>query len=113
MNDVWRVVSKDGKRLFEGLENDARDFLARNFPRLHVEPHSDSTGKPDAVLVGPGKNVETGEYHSNGEFANVADLNTESETQPAAEDDWQAKAKAAGWTVPESTPESESDNGNA
>lgn len=113
MSDVWRVVSKDGKRLFEGVEDDARDFIARHFPRLHVEPHSDSTGKPDAVLVAPGQTVENAEYHSNGQFANVADLQEQNNTPAPTDDDWQEKARAAGWTVPEQSTGNEDENGNA
>lgn len=112
MSDVWRVVSKEGKRIFEGTENDARDFIARLFPRLHVEPHADAPSKPDAVLVAPGGTADDGQYHDNGEFKNVADLNKESETESTQEsnDDWQAKAAAAGWSQPTSE---DGNDGNA
>lgn len=58
----WEVQTnpQDGsapRRLFSGTEDDARDFIENNFPRLHVEPgvlYGDEGPEPDAVLVAPG-----------------------------------------------------------
>lgn len=42
MSDMWLVKQntgqRAGRRLFEGLEEDARLFIENNFPRPHIEP---------------------------------------------------------------------------
>lgn len=44
MDDMWKVRQftgghggKNGRTLFEGLEDDARVFVENNFPRPHIE----------------------------------------------------------------------------
>jgi len=66
MADQWKVVTNNDlsrvRTLFAGLEKDARDFIARNFPRPHVEPPSQEPGVHDVKLVGP--NGEEDLYHA-------------------------------------------------
>lgn len=42
MSDMWTVKQNtgqhEGRRLFEGLEDDARTYIERNYPRPHIEP---------------------------------------------------------------------------
>lgn len=59
MAETWKVVRRrvdgtyTGNAVFEGGEDDARHFLATNYPRVHVEPGNPDGGTPDAVLVSP------------------------------------------------------------
>jgi len=57
---MWSVVTRNGRKVFEGLEDAARKHISDNFPRLHVEPHGVEP-TPDAVLVAPDANPDTGE----------------------------------------------------
>lgn len=59
----FRVIDKAGRRLFEGLEKDAREFITKNFPRVHVQPGNESVedAVPDVTLVAPDKSEDT--YH--------------------------------------------------
>lgn len=62
MANTWTVVrSRNGREsvIFDGTENDARKFLADNYPRVHVEPNSADTPAPDALLKSP-----TGDYEA-------------------------------------------------
>lgn len=70
MSDSFQVYAKPAspglsfRKLFEGLEDDARFFVEDNFPRVHVEPGSDygdQEPSTDAVLVHPGGNVSAGD----------------------------------------------------
>lgn len=60
----WEVTSRDGnRRLFSGTEDDARDFIENNFPRVHAEPgqlYGDDGPQPDVVLVSPGQGNQKG-----------------------------------------------------
>lgn len=38
------------KTLFEGTEEDARDFIVKNFPRIHVEPGINEEPVPNVIL---------------------------------------------------------------
>lgn len=61
MSDTWKVRQytgqhggKNGRVLFEGLEEDARVFVENNFPRPHIEAgggHDEV--KADVHLVSP------------------------------------------------------------
>lgn len=62
MADTWKVVRQRNGResvVFEGTEDDARRFIGDNYPRVHVEPGSNETPRPDALLKSP-----TGDYES-------------------------------------------------
>jgi hypothetical protein len=53
----FRVTSPDGNRvIFDGLEADARAYVERNYPRVHVTPgqvYGDKGAPADVHLVGP------------------------------------------------------------
>lgn len=53
-----KVVSAANKNrvLFHGNDDDARDFVERNFPRHHVDPAAPAMEQPepDVLLVSPG-----------------------------------------------------------
>lgn len=85
MSEQFEVFAKPGspggqpRRVFSGDEAAARQYVADNFPRLHVEPgtdYGDQTPVPDAVLVNPGGNVSQGtgvEHYVGGEWVNPED----------------------------------------
>lgn len=58
MADVWKVLTNSDpsrvRTLFQGLEKDARAYIANHFPRPHVEPPSQDPGVHDVKLSGPG-----------------------------------------------------------
>jgi hypothetical protein len=66
--DRWRVMTPDGNRvLFDGNEADARDYVEKNFPRVHVTPgqvYGDDGAPPDVHLVGPSgkESLNAGEW---------------------------------------------------
>lgn len=48
------------RRLFSGTEEDARDFVVRNFPRMHAEPNTlfgNDQPEPDVVLKADNGNL--------------------------------------------------------
>jgi hypothetical protein len=53
--ETFRVMSPDGRRvLFEGNEQDARDHVQQNYPRVHVSPgavYGDDGPPPDVHLT--------------------------------------------------------------
>lgn len=58
--NTWTVLTRGGRKAFEGLENEARKYLSDNFPRLHAEPHGPDPA-PDAVLLAPNADPDTGD----------------------------------------------------
>jgi hypothetical protein len=52
VDGLWKVVKK-GRVIFEGIESDARRWIADNYPRVHVQPGSPDPAAPDAVLQAP------------------------------------------------------------
>lgn len=57
---LFKVVDNVGRKLFEGLEKDARHFVENNFPRMHVQPGNESMDvKPDVTLHGPDGSTDT------------------------------------------------------
>jgi len=69
MSEQFQVYGKPAsaglqhRKLFAGTEDDARDYVENNFPRIHSEPgadYGDQSPVPDAVLVLPKGNLQTG-----------------------------------------------------
>ncbi len=53
-NEQWRTNPNGGRTLFEGLEEDAREWVENNFPRPHLEPQGGGDElKADVHLVSP------------------------------------------------------------
>ena len=50
----------ENRVLFKGSEDDARDYVERNFPRHHVDPAAPAmeSPEPDVYLVGQGGQKE-------------------------------------------------------
>lgn len=62
MADTWQVVRRRNGResvLFDGGEDDARQYLSQNYPRVHVEPGSPDPAVPDALLKSPAGDYES------------------------------------------------------
>lgn len=57
MADTWQVVRRRNGResvVFDGTEDDARQYLQNNYPRVHVEPGSGTNDSvADALLKSP------------------------------------------------------------
>lgn len=53
MTDVFKVVTNDGRKLFEGLEKDARTFIEQHFPWVHSQPGSNAEPIADVKMVSP------------------------------------------------------------
>lgn len=74
---VWKVVQFVGaektrmRTVFEGIEKDARDYISRHFPRVHLEPNSPDEPQPDAVVLSPSGAKES--YDATNGFTPVDD----------------------------------------
>lgn len=55
---IAKVLSKDGKLLFEGLVADAEQFIADHFPRLHVIEGQEPTPDYQTQVTQGGKAVD-------------------------------------------------------
>jgi hypothetical protein len=107
MSGVWKVVGKNGRSLFEGLEDDAREFIVNKFPRMHNEPFVPGS-IPDAALHSPDADVKTGkgiEVHTEPKTGFVALPEFEKAQETAIKNGpnapvltWQEQAKAAGYS---------------
>jgi hypothetical protein len=64
----WKVVAQTGRvgrKHFEGLEKDAREFVTKNFPRPHVDEFTADPNSPvhDVKLVAPDGSEEVFNSH--------------------------------------------------
>ena len=80
-NPEFRVIAqtgREGRAHFSGNEADARDYLARNFPRPHVDEFTADPDHPvhDVKLVGPG-GVE--QVYNHGVWTDLADYNSDAD----------------------------------
>lgn len=64
MSDQWEVrgnseMTRRRVHFASSLEDEARDYVERNFPRVHVEPGVAGESVPDVVLHAPDGSLHT------------------------------------------------------
>jgi hypothetical protein len=90
--ELWKVINRKNRVIFEGIEKDARLFISDNFPRVHVEPGSPDPTTPDAKLRAPDGTdyVHTGP----GDYVPLDEYDPGEKAPPLSDDELEAKIKA-------------------
>lgn len=87
VSELWSVVTKEGKTLLKGLEQDAREFVEKNFPWLHAQPGTLDEPTPDVSVKSPDGTEATFDKGGAGwSDADAAPAATPAEPAPAGSD---------------------------
>lgn len=87
--NYWKVIAQTGRvgrKHFEGIEADARDFVVRNFPRPHVDETTQNPDNPvhDVKLVSPAGTEEV--FNSKDGWKPKPDYDADNDTDGTDED---------------------------